>query len=211
MRKALALYLPAILFVLSCIVIPLMNEPMELIKSSISGMNVVSYLAYTAILIAAVVFMPLTVMPLIPLATSIIGPLPTAILSVIGWTVGAMIAFLIARHLGRPILEKFVPLQKLDAIVDYFPDKAQFIFVVLLRLTLPVDLVSYALGLTKSLGFIEYSVATFIGVIWFSFAFAYLGEALLSGNMPLLIELGGLSLVIFVAGWYLLKRRINNS
>ena len=104
------------------------------------------------------------------------------------------------------MLSRFVSLEKLDSLVELFPKDTRFLVVVLLRLTLPVDLVSYALGLTKTLGFVEYSLGTLVGVTWFSFAFAYLGDALLSGNMPLLIELGGASLVIFLTGWYLLRR-----
>lgn len=209
MIRILGLYIPAFLFVLACFCVLFFSEPMALMKTYISGMNILSYIAYVLILVAAVVLMPLTVMPLIPLAASVLGPFATAILSIFGWTIGAMIAFLIARHLGRPILEKFTSLEKLDALLELFPKDTRFLFIVLLRLTLPVDLVSYALGLTKSLGFIEYSLATFVGVIWFSFAFAYLGDALLTGNTPLLIELGGLSLVIFLIGWYLLKRSQN--
>ncbi len=211
MTRALRTYLPAALFIAACIVIPFFAEPVTFFKTYISGMDIVSYVTYVLLLIVAVVLMPLTVMPLIPLAASILGPFMTAILSILGWTLGAMIAFLISRHLGRPVLKKFISLQKLDDLLEIFPDRTRFLFVVILRLTLPVDIVSYALGLTKSLGFIEYSLATFLGVIWFSFAFAYLGEALLTGNMPLLIELGGASLVIFLIGWYLLRQSRNNS
>jgi hypothetical protein len=45
-----------------------------------------------------------------------------------------------------------------------------------------------------------------LGVIYFSFAFAYLGEAIFAGNLYIFIEIGLLSLAIFLTGWYLLKR-----
>jgi len=161
---------------------------------------------YVLLLTLAIVLMPVTVMPLIPVAAAVIGPLPTAILSVIGWTLGGAIAFLISRSIGRPVLGRFISLEKVDALANRFPADTRFLVIVLLRMTLPVDVVSYALGLSTTIGFWEYTAATFIGVIWFSFAFAYAGDALLQGNLPLVIELIGLSLVIFVGSWYLIKK-----
>ena len=57
-------------------------------------------------------------------------PPPTAVLSVIGWTIGAGIAFLAARHLGRPILEKFVSLEAVDAMTDRIPEDTRFLVIV---------------------------------------------------------------------------------
>lgn len=205
--RFLGIYLPALIFILTVWFLITQADLVGVLTGYMSGMNAVSYVTYVAILTLAVVAMPVTVMPLIPVAATILGPLMTAILSVIGWTLGGGISFLIARYLGRPAIERFVSFEKLDRITDSIPQDARFISIILLRLTLPVDLVSYALGFSKSIGFLEYIVATFIGVIWFSFAFAYMGDALLNQNIILLIELGAASLLVFTLCWILITKK----
>ncbi|MFT5036446.1 MAG: putative membrane protein YdjX (TVP38/TMEM64 family) [Candidatus Azotimanducaceae bacterium] len=206
MKQFVSVYGPAILFVLVICSIALFPQLTESLQQLIGTGGPESYIIFIGLLTLAVVVMPVTVMPLIPVSAAVLGPLPTALLSIVGWTLGAVISFLISRHLGRPILERFVSMQKVDTFAAGFPARHRFFTIVLLRLTLPVDIASYALGLIKSVGFIEYTMATMLGVTWFSFAFAYLGDALLTGNMPLIIELGSVSLLIFIAGWYMLRR-----
>ena len=212
MKSVLILAVPFFLFLAATYLLSTQLDVVETLKVTIqNGSLYIAYMAYVVVLILAVVCMPFTVMPLIPVVATLFGPFTTSILSVIGWTLGSMAAFLIARYLGRPILKKFLPLQKIDELLKMVPDHSRFLFIVLLRLTLPVDLVSYALGLTKSLRFIEYSTASFVGVLWFSFSFAYLGEALLKGNLIVSVQLAVASLVIFLIGWYLLNRSKNSN
>ena len=205
MMRRILQTLPLVLLVLLSIVAFFWDAPIEYFRELLSGMNAVSYVAYVFILTAAVVFMPLTVMPLIPVAAGVLGPLATALLSIVGWTLGSAIAFLISRYLGRPVLEKFMQLETLDRVLEQIPKKTHFWFIVLLRLTLPVDIVSYALGLTKSLSFVSYIAATFVGVIWFSFAFAYMGDAFFKGETIVFVELTLASIAVFFIGWYVLR------
>lgn len=203
------MYIPALMFVGMCVLLYFWDAPVFYLSSMIDGGTMTSYVIYTLLLIGAVVFMPVTVMPLIPMSAAVIGPFTTGVLSVIGWTVGGALAFLIARYLGRPIVQKFVSLEELDNVVASIPKETRFLSIVLLRLTLPVDLISYAIGISKSVGFWEYTLATLIGVSWFSFAFAYMGEALFERNISLLLSVGGVSLAVFIGGWYALRRSQN--
>jgi uncharacterized membrane protein YdjX (TVP38/TMEM64 family) len=209
--RVMTTYIPAAMFVGVCVLLYVWDAPVMYLNSFIEGGGSIltSYVVYTLLLVGAVVFMPVTVMPLIPMSAAIIGPFMTGVLSVIGWTVGGGIAFLIARHLGRPVVLRFVSLEELDNTVARIPQNTRFLAMVLLRLTLPVDLVSYALGLSRSIGFWEYMLATVIGVTWFSFAFAYIGEALFEQNTSLLLGVGAVSLVVFGFGWYALQRTRN--
>lgn len=165
------------------------GDPVTVLIEETASMRVTSYGAFVLLLIIAVVAMPVTVMPLIPVAAVALGPLPTALLSIVGWTLGGTIAFLLARYIGRPVLEQCISLKGLDQLIEHIPDEARFVTIVLLRMMLPVDLVSYALGLTTKIGLAEYVLATAVGVTWFSFAFAYAGEALLHGDIILLLEI----------------------
>lgn len=124
------------------------------------------------------VIAPLTALPLVVPASAIFGPFLTSIYSIIGWTLGAMIAFLIARYLGKPILTSFVSLEKLEKYEKYFGGRVEFFGLVLLRMVLPVDLLSYAVGLLSKISFKKYMLATVIGITPFAFIFAYIGDAL---------------------------------
>jgi len=203
--KFVSVYLPAILFVAAGAILFYWGAPLVFLQQHLEGFGVLGYGAYVLALTAAVVFMPLTVMPLIPIAAGIFGPFVTSILSIIGWSLGAAIAFLIARYWGRPVVERFFNTENMDALIARIPSKTHFWFIVLLRLTLPVDLVSYALGLAKSLSFTSYIAATILGVTWFSFAFAYMGDALFKGNTIEILEIALVSLSVFILGAYTLR------
>jgi len=202
--KVVTIYLPALLFVALMVAIIVWPEPFTWGKQYIEGMGRYSYFVFVLVLATGVVLAPVVTVPIIPLGTTFFGPFITGILSVIAWTLGATVAFLIARYVGRPVLERWINMRKIDEFIEQFPPHLHFWFIVLLRHTIPVDILSYALGLSKSLRFTTYFFATVIGVTYFSFAFAYLGEAFFTGNLFLLLEVGLLSLAIFSAGWYLL-------
>lgn len=209
--KQLTVYLTVLLFILAMAAVVLWPEPVQVAESYVAAMGRYSWLVFVAILVCGVVFAPATVMPVIPLGTAVFGPFLTGVLSVIGWTIGGTIAFLLARHLGRPLLGRWINLDKIDVFVDKFPPHLHFWWIVFLRHTVPVDILSYALGLSKAITFKTYFFATLLGVTYFSFAFAYIGEAIFTGNTLLLIELGLASVAIFLLGWYLVSQHKNKS
>ncbi len=212
--KLWASVIPGVLFIAAVVVVYILSSSGELgnLQRTLEESGHYSELVYVLLLVGAVVLMPLTVMPLIPIATAMFGPLMTGFLSIAGWTLGGMIAFLISRYLGRPVVKYFVSLDTLDQALMKIPSDSKFFMIVLLRLTLPVDIISYVLGLSKGIKFWEYTGATLIGVSWFSFAFAYLGEALYEGNLLLFIEIGAVSVLIFtIAGYLICKKYKRNS
>lgn len=156
------------------------------------GQGLVGPAAFVVLLVLGVALAPLTVLPAVALAASLFGVFWTAVLSVLGWTVGAAIAFLLGRHVGRPILKHFVSLERIAAFEKRIPQNAEFWGIVLLRMVTPVDLLSYALGLFSAVSFRTYLFATIIGVTPFSILFAYAGGALHSGSY---LALGGAILI----------------
>ena len=112
--------------------------------------------AYVTLLAASVVLMPFSSLPLLPLATSVFGVALTALLSALGWWLGCLVAFQLARR-GRHLLERFTSLQAIDRLEARVPADVGFGAIVLLRMVLPVDLVSFALGLLKQLPFSRYA------------------------------------------------------
>ncbi len=208
MRQGWGIYLSVLLFAAFCILLYVWQTPVVYLQGLISGHSFLSYGVFVTLLVTATVFMPVTVLPLIPVVSPIFGPFLTGVLSVIGWTIGAAGAFGIARICGRPFLERFIPLAKLDMAVERIPSETRFVAMVLLRMTVLVDIMSYALGLTRSIAFVPYLVATVAGVSYFSFAFAYLGDALFEKNNGMLLVLGSGSLVLFAVCWAILIRHM---
>ena len=131
--------------------------------------------AYVVIAIIATVAAPVSAAPLIPIAANAWGFAVTAMLSILGWTAGALIAFAIGRRYGLPLARKFFSINKLEKIHKHIPQERLFWSVVLLRVIVPVDLLSYALGIFGVLDWKKYTLATIIGISPFAFIFAYLG------------------------------------
>lgn len=156
-------------------------------------LGVVAYVAFVAL--NAVIVAPVGAVPLIPLATEVWGMVPTAFFNVIGWTIGAIVAFGIARVFGRPYVEHMVGAKNLDKTEKYFPRENLFWNVVLLRMVLPVDILSYAVGIFSTMRLSSFTLATFIGVMPFAFVFSY------AATLPLAYQLGAASVIIvFVVG-----------
>lgn len=157
----------------------------------------IGVLLYIAITIIAVVVAPISTIPLLPLAVSLWGSFFAAVLSIIGWTIGAVIAFWIARNFGKPLIGKIVSLEKIQRIENIIPKSNIFVSILLLRMTLPVDVLSYALGLFSSVSFRLYFIATIIGVTPFAFFFSY--AVLFPVEFQLLFVL--LTMIILAVGY----------
>lgn len=141
-------------------------------------LGIVLYAVFAAI---SVVFLPLSSLPLLPVAAGIFGVSETAIASILGWWVGSLIAFQVARF-GRTYVEKITSLEAVDRLENAIPKDVGFAGIVVLRMMLPVDVTSFALGLLKRLSFTTYAVATLVGIIPFAFMWSYAGGELGSGE-----------------------------
>ena len=137
--------------------------------------GVFGMVAYVVIAIVATVAAPISAAPLIPIAANTWGVAITAVLSILGWTIGSLAAFAIGRKYGLPLAQKFISVHSLEKLHKHIPQERIFWSVVLLRIMIPVDLLSYALGIFGVLGWKKYTLATIIGISPFAFIFAYLG------------------------------------
>ena len=139
------------------------------------GKGFLGVLIYIIFVQLAIVFAPLSSMPLVPLASNIWGPFNTSLINIFSWTLGSTIVFFISRKWGVSIIGKLIPLKELHKIENKIPKENEFWSIVFLRMIVPVDVLSYALGLLSNIKFRSYILATFIGVIPFAFIFSYLG------------------------------------
>ena len=96
----------------------------------------------------------------------VIGWFWAYIYGVIGTTVGAVIAFLLARKFREPLVARFVPLQQMHVWEAKLTHKKKFWAFLLIRMTTGplMDFVSYIAGLTK-ISFLTFLVTTLIAEI----------------------------------------------
>jgi uncharacterized membrane protein YdjX (TVP38/TMEM64 family) len=143
------------------------------IKNLVLLQGVTGMLFYVILLIAAEVVAPVSFLPILPLAVTLWGSLAAAVLSIAGWTVGAVIAFFLARRYGRSLISRLVNLQRIDEIGSAIPEKQIFWAVVFFRIIFPVDILSYALGLFTKMKPKPYVLASLIGISPFAFILSY--------------------------------------
>lgn len=153
-------------------------------------------LIYTIVSGIAIVVAPVSTLPLIPIAVGMWGWFMTGLLSIIGWTLGSQIAFVIARKYGKKFVQNFISLERFNSFEKKLSKENLFGTVVLLRMTIPVDVLSYALGLFSNMTGRSYFFATVIGITPFAFIFAYLGSLPPGFQFIMFIEIVLLFLVI---------------
>ena len=191
-KESLIIILIALIFILSSYVVQ-SNGP--LIENYLKN-KPLALPIYLLITILAIVLAPITIIPLMPIATMLWGPFYAGFISLIGLSIGSIIAFIIARKYGKPLLIKFLDIGKMQRIENYLPKENVFWTIVLLRITIPADILSYALGLFSKISLARYTLATLIGIIPFAFIYSYIGA------IPAFYQIITLtiSLIIILAG-----------
>lgn len=143
----------------------------------IMSLGIYGMLVYLFLVILAIVLAPVSTVPLIPVASKMWGFGISAALNILGWTIGAVIAFWVARVYGKNLVKKIISLDSLEKIEGKIPKENAFWSLVFLRMALPVDVLSYAVGLFTKMDLKTYTLATFLGVIPFGVVLSYVGSA----------------------------------
>ncbi|MBF0620415.1 MAG: TVP38/TMEM64 family protein [Magnetococcales bacterium] len=152
--------------------------------------------------IASVLFLPGSVLTLT--GGALFGPVLGTLYNLSGATIGATLAFLIARYLASDWVEQKAG-GRLKRLFDGVEQEGwKFVAFVRLVPVFPFNLLNYALGLTK-IRLSHYIIASFICMLPGGFAYTYLGfagkEALAGGDDLLqkgLLALGLLAAVAFL-------------
>ena len=129
----------------------------------------------------AIVASPLPSAPVALAAGAAYGHTLGTILVVLGAELGALVAFLLARGLGRPFVERHLG-EKLGT--GFLGSQNTLTFLVFGSRLLPFlsfDMISYAAGLSK-LHVWRFAVATLAGIIPASFLLAHLGSEAMNGD-----------------------------
>jgi len=192
-----------ILIVVAFIVVSyIVQNNLDFFKNYIEN-GFLGMIIYVLIVIASIVIAPINEVILIPVATALWGWFITALLTLLGWTLGSVIVFVLTRKYGAPLIRKLLPLDKIYKYEKFMPQNHLFVGIILLRIAIPIDVVSYAIGLFTNIRFIPYFFATLIGFLPLAFFLAYIG------TLPAYVQI--ISFVIFllviIIGFLSVKRK----
>jgi uncharacterized membrane protein YdjX (TVP38/TMEM64 family) len=176
---AAALAIIAALFLLGRVA----AEPLRSFATWVNGLGALAPVVFIAgYVVATVAFVPGSILTLA--AGAIFGLVRGTVYVLIGATLGAAAAFLVARYAARPMVERKLAgnerFQRIDRIIEQQGGK----MVVLMRLSplLPFNALNYALGISK-VGFLPYLLGS-IGMIPGTLLYVYYGK--LAGDLTAL-------------------------
>ena len=145
------------------------------VQTRIEAMGAVAPVAFVAIYaIAAVLFVPGSALTLA--AGALFGPIAGALYSLAGATIGATLAFLLARYLVGDWVRRRTG-QRLGELVEGIEQEGwRFVAFVRLVPLFPYNVLNYALGLTR-IPLVPYVAATLVCMMPGAAAYSYLGYA----------------------------------
>ncbi len=133
-------------------------------------------------ILGIIMFLPAT--PFDLAAGALFGPFWGCLFIVLGATIGASIAFFMARFLGKGFVEELITrrFKKVEKYKEYI-DENGFKSVFLLRLVpiFPFNGLNFMFGVTK-ISFKDYFWGTFFGIMPASFSYVYFASSLATGS-----------------------------
>lgn len=159
----------------------------------IRRLGIVGPLLVIGLMTLAIVFNPLPSAPVALASGAVFGHAWGTLYIIIGATLGAVIAFLIARFAGYKVVRKMLPAHW--SLEKASTQNALMVGIFISRLVpfLSFDLVSYAAGLTP-ISLWRFFIATVLGLIPASFLLAHFGNELRQEDLQ------NIGLIVLIAG-----------
>lgn len=156
---------------------------------------------------------PSLLLPGLPLTVAggvLFGPFWGIVYTSVGATIGAALAFLVARHMGREWVEGFLKQGSRWRELDGRVETQGWKIVAITRLIplFPFNLLNYAFGLTR-IKFTHYVAASFVFMLPGITAYVLFSSSLpdlFKGNISKKF-LAGLVLIVLISGWAFLYRK----
>ena len=135
------------------------------------------------------------------------GPVLTALLLWLGWILGGVTAYTLARMLGRPVVQRLASATLLARLEQRLTQRTPFGVVLLIQLAFPSELPGYVLGLVR------YPPGAYLAVLaiaelLYAIGTVLLGEGFVDRRIGLLLALGAAALVSAVTLSLVLRRRL---
>lgn len=176
----------------------------ESIRALVMRAGPVGPFAVIGLMTLAIVASPIPSAPIALAAGLIYGHVWGSILVVIGAESGAILAFVIARYLGRDQVERWLGAHMQNRFFGSQNALMATVFVSRLLPFISFDAISYAAGLSR-ITFWRFGLATLAGIIPASFVLAHLGASALQGesNVGFWVSLGlGIAGLTTAAIWH---------
>lgn len=185
------------------------SRAQEVWQGRILVFGVFAPLAFIALQALQVVVTPISHYSVGVVGGFLFGPWLGALLNWIGRIIGHLVAFWLARIIGRKIAGKYVSAETIQKYDRWVSDKSFALFLMYFLPLFPDDEMSYLAGLSK-MKFRVFLFANVFGHIGGSVSLAYIGNGLDTKD-PILWALMLISLVGFFVLWWLLwsKRKEN--
>jgi uncharacterized membrane protein YdjX (TVP38/TMEM64 family) len=145
---------------------------------------------------------------LVPSALVAWGPIETAVLLWLGWTLGGCVAYGLARQIGRPIVALLSSGTTLARWEARIPRTAPFTVVALFQLAMPSEVPGYVLGFVRY-SFLRYLLVLALGELPWAFGTVAVGAGFLGRHTALLLALGALGVAASLFAFRALHRRLN--
>jgi len=174
----------------------------ELLKELTNQAGVIGVVSYVAIMASSIIFAPLSTGFLLPIAANSYGPMLAAIYSILGWTIGSVVAFWFARHFGHRKIKETNFILRLKSYESAISKYHFYGLIVLLRMALPVDVVSYALGFMSKIGYKAFFVTTVLGITPLAFVFTFTSTA----SVKIQLTISILATILFFSAAYWVYR-----
>lgn len=142
---------------------------------------------------------------LVPVAVFAWGELSTLLMLWIGWILGGLFAYALARHLGRRIIDWIGARQLLERCESWVGVDTPFALILVLQLVLPSEIPGYLLGLVRYPPR-KYIAALALAELPYAVAMVYLGSAFLHGRGQVILTIGVGAALASVLGTRYLQR-----
>lgn len=124
-------------------------DALQFSEDYIARHPVVSRAAFVALAACSALMFLISSVALVPIAVHAWGQLETLALLTAGWFVGGNVAYFVGRRFGRRAAEYFVAAPALDRYGRLLSARMSMVEVTLIKLTLPSEVTSLALGIVR--------------------------------------------------------------
>lgn len=147
---------------------------------------------------------------LVPVAVYVWGEPLSMLLLWVGWILGGVTAYGVARLLGRRVVHWLTAASALNRLEHRLRPDTPFSLILLFQLGLPSEIPGYVLGLVRY-PFGRYLLALALVELPYTIATIYLGAGVVGAQGGLVLVIGLSAVVLSVAAFYLLRKRMRAS
>jgi len=144
---------------------------------------------------------------LVPIGVYVWGKSTTCLLLWVGWTLGGVAGYWMARTMGRRVVGWLAPPATIARYEQFAAKEARWPFVLLFQIALPSEIPSYVLGLVRY-PFHLYLAAVTVGELPFAAMAVYLGQAFVAQQGMIFGGVLLAGLLLSALAWKTLHRRV---